>query len=97
MDLSHRRGLKIAQSSDRRIAGVALAVICMAGSGVFLWLAQKTIPMGTAYAVWTGIGAAGTFILGVLLFNDSANVFRVLSALLIIMGVIGLKLSHGAA
>ncbi len=87
-------GLKISQSSANRMPGIALAVMAMAASGVFLWLAQKTIPMGTAYAVWTGIGAAGTFIIGVIVFRDSADLWRILSVLLIIAGVIGLKLSH---
>jgi quaternary ammonium compound-resistance protein SugE len=62
-------------------------------SGLFLWLAQKNIPMGTAYAVWTGIGAAGTFLVGVVYFQDSASMLRILSVFLIIVGVIGLKLS----
>ncbi|MCU0844773.1 MAG: multidrug efflux SMR transporter [Spirochaetes bacterium] len=87
-------GLKISQASANRMPGIALAVMAMAASGVFLWLAQKTIPMGTAYAVWTGIGAAGTFIIGVIVFRDSADLWRILSVLLIIAGVIGLKLSH---
>jgi quaternary ammonium compound-resistance protein SugE len=87
-------GLKISQASANRMPGIALAVMAMAASGVFLWLAQKTIPMGTAYAVWTGIGAAGTFIIGVIVFRDSADLWSILSVLLIIAGVIGLKLSH---
>lgn len=65
----------------------------MAFSGLFLWLAQRTIPMGTAYAVWTGIGAAGTFLIGIYFFDDSASVLRILSVFLIISGVIGLKLA----
>jgi quaternary ammonium compound-resistance protein SugE len=87
-------GLKMSQFSANRIPGIALAVLSMAASGVFLWLAQKTIPIGTAYAVWTGIGAAGTFIIGVIIFRDSADLLRVLSVLLIIAGVVGLKLAH---
>lgn len=87
-------GLKISQASANRLPGIALAVVAMAASGLFLWLAQKTIPMGTAYAVWTGIGAAGTFVIGVIVFRDSADLLRILSVLLIIAGVIGLKLAH---
>lgn len=87
-------GLKISQASANRLPGIALAVVAMAASGLFLWLAQKTIPMGTAYAVWTGIGAAGTFIIGVIVFRDSADLMRILSVVLIIAGVIGLKLAH---
>ncbi len=79
---------------NNKIIGIILSVLSMSLSGLFLWLAQKTIPIGTAYAIWTGIGAAGTFIIEILVFKDSASVCRILSVLLIIIGVIGLKLSH---
>jgi len=62
-------------------------------SGLFLWLAQREIPLGTAYAIWTGIGAAGTFLIGIIVFNDSWAMMRVLSFLLIVTGVIGLRIS----
>ena len=65
----------------------------MAASGALLFYAQRTIPMGTAYAVWTGIGAAGTFIVGVWLFGDAASLLRILSVMLIVAGVVGLKLA----
>jgi quaternary ammonium compound-resistance protein SugE len=65
----------------------------MAASGLFLWLAQKSIPMGTAYAVWTGIGASGAFILGIWLFDDPASFLRIASVTLIVLGIIGLKLA----
>ena len=51
-------GLKMADNPDTRISGIVIAIIFMLGSGVLLWLAQRTIPMGTAYGVWTGIGFA---------------------------------------
>lgn len=54
-------GLKLAQQEGYRWHGFAAALACIIGSGYFLYLAQKSIPMGTAYAVWTGIGAAGLF------------------------------------
>jgi quaternary ammonium compound-resistance protein SugE len=76
--------------------GVIVAVVCMAASGAFLWLAQRTIPIGTAYAVWTGIGAAGTFIVGILFYGDSAGALRLVSVGLIIAGIIGLKLAHSS-
>jgi quaternary ammonium compound-resistance protein SugE len=66
----------------------------MSASGFFLWLAQKSIPMGTAYAVWTGIGAVGAFIVGILLFKDPATFLRILSVTFIVIGIVGLKLSH---
>nr|WP_301285826.1 SMR family transporter [Chryseobacterium sp. PCH239] len=53
---------------------------------------SKSIPIGTAYAVWTGIGAVGTLLVGILFFQDSASILRLLSALLIVVGIIGLKL-----
>ncbi|MBF0442983.1 MAG: multidrug efflux SMR transporter [Oligoflexales bacterium] len=87
-------GLKIAQAGSYRIWGILLAVITMAGSGLFLWFAQKTIPMGTAYAVWTGIGAAGTFILGLILYGEPYSLLRIFGVLLIISGVVVLKLAH---
>jgi quaternary ammonium compound-resistance protein SugE len=67
------------------------AVFCMAASGTLLFYAQRSIPMGTAYAVWTGIGAVGTFAVGVAFFGDSASALRLVSVLLITVGVMGLK------
>ncbi|MFS8562962.1 MAG: quaternary ammonium compound efflux SMR transporter SugE [Rhabdochlamydiaceae bacterium] len=55
---------------------------------------MKTIPIGTAYAVWAGIGAAGTVVTGILLFGDSYHIIRLISIFLIIIGIIGLKLAH---
>jgi len=86
-------GLKMAQTSGRLLGGTALAIFCMAASGFSLYLAQKHIPMGTAYAVWTGIGAAGAFVVGLLLYNDPANLPRFLGVSLIIAGVVTLKLA----
>jgi len=69
----------------------------MAASGALsfylLSLSLKTLPVGTAYAIWTGIGAAGTAILGILLLSESGDIFRVLSILLIVAGVVGLRLT----
>jgi quaternary ammonium compound-resistance protein SugE len=65
----------------------------MALSGFFLWLAQREIPIGTAYAVWTGIGASGTFLIGIVFFGDPAGMMRWLSFALIVIGVIGLKVN----
>jgi quaternary ammonium compound-resistance protein SugE len=60
-------------------------------------LALRTIPLGTGYAVWTGIGAVGTAILGIVLFNEPANLVRVVCILLIVSGIVGLKLSYAGA
>ena len=87
-------GLKWAQEPGRVIVGVAVAVVSMAISGALLFLAQKDIALGTSYAVWTGIGAAGTFLVGVWFFGDPSSLGRWLGAALIIGGVITLKLAH---
>lgn len=68
----------------------------MAISIYFLAQAIKTIPLGTGYAVWTGIGAAGTAILGIILFAESAQFVRLFCIALIIAGIIGLKLTSSA-
>ncbi|NLN39389.1 MAG: multidrug efflux SMR transporter [Smithella sp.] len=86
-------GFKLSQTTSHRVAFILMAAVCMALSGVFLWLAQRELPIGTAYVVWTGIGAAGTFLIGVFAFHDPASMMRVLSFLLIVTGVIGLRLS----
>jgi len=86
-------GLKLSQTMPSKMFGIFLAVVSMVLSGYFLWMAQKTIPIGTAYAVWTGIGAVGTLFIGILYFGDSANTWRLLSVLLIIVGIIGLRIT----
>jgi quaternary ammonium compound-resistance protein SugE len=87
-------GLKLAQTPGRIASGTVLAVVCMALSGLLLYLAQKHIPMGTAYAVWTGIGAAGTFAVGVLWYGDPVGLTRLMGVALILAGVVTLKLAH---
>lgn len=59
-----------------------------------LMLAIKTLPLGTAYAVWTGMGAVGVAVLGIVLFRESADVCRLMSISLVILGIIGLKLTE---
>lgn len=86
-------GLKMAQTPGTRVVGVAMAVVFIVASGFFLYLAQKQIPIGTAYAVWTGIGAAGTFLVGVLFYQDPATLLRVSGVLLIVSGVVLLKIA----
>jgi quaternary ammonium compound-resistance protein SugE len=87
-------GLKMAESPDRRVHGIFTAIFFMAASGTFLWLAQRNIPMGTAYAVWTGIGAVGTLITGIVFFGEPAGLLRLASASLIVLGIVGLKFAH---
>jgi quaternary ammonium compound-resistance protein SugE len=68
-------------------------VAALCASFWFLTLAVKSLPLGTSYAVWTGIGAAGGMIAGIILFGESASVMRLASAGLIVTGIIGLKLA----
>ncbi|WP_291636194.1 multidrug efflux SMR transporter [Clostridium sp.] len=69
-----------------------LTVIGMIASFYFLSLSLKSLPLGTAYAVWTGIGTVGTVVLGVILFKEPINIMRVICVVLIVSGIIGLKL-----
>ena len=87
-------GLKMAQEQSTRVSGISIAIVFMGISGLLLWLAQKQIPIGTSYAVWTGIGAAGTFLVGVIFYGDPSSLGRYLGIILIITGVATLKLSH---
>jgi quaternary ammonium compound-resistance protein SugE len=87
-------GLKWAQEPGKPIVGIVVAVLSMSISGGLLFLAQREIALGTAYAVWTGIGAAGTFLVGIWLFGDPGSLGRYFGVLLIITGVVTLKLAH---
>jgi len=88
-------GLKYTDGFTRLWPSVA-TVAAMVVSVVLLGIAMKTLPVGTAYAVWVGIGAVGTAILGVVLLGEAANAGRIVSLALIVAGVIGLKLSTPA-
>lgn len=72
---------------------ISLAVLSMTLSGVFLYFAQKGIPVSTAYIVWTGIGAVGTFLIGIFFFGDPASILRMFFALMILVGIVGLELT----
>lgn len=87
-------GLKISQTPATKWLGIAIAIGFMTLSGALLWLAQRQIPIGIAYAIWTGIGAAGTFVVGVLFFGDPTSLARYLGVALIVAGVATLKLAH---
>ena len=86
-------GFKLASTTQHRFLFITMSVVSMALSGWFLYMAQRTIPIGTAYAVWTGIGAVGTLLIGIVFFHDSAGFWRLASASLIVIGIIGMKLS----
>lgn len=85
-------GLKYTEGFTRLVpSGLTLA--SMVGSIVLLGLAVKTLPIGTAYAVWTGIGAVGTALLGIALFGEPATALRLACIGLIVAGIVGLKLA----
>jgi len=85
-------GLKDTEGFTRLWPSV-FTLAAMTGSVVLLALAMKTLPVGTSYAVWVGIGAVGTAILGIVLFGESASAGRLLSLALIVAGIVGLKLA----
>lgn len=70
-----------------------ITIVLMIASFQFLSIALKTLPIGTAYAIWTGIGAVGTAILGMIIFDEPRDVSRILCILLIVAGIAGLKLT----
>lgn len=88
-------GLKYTEGFTRPIPS-ALTVAAMIASFWLLGQALRTLPVGTAYAVWTGIGAVGTAILGIVLFAESTAWPRLFSILLIVAGIIGLKFTHAS-
>ena len=84
-------GLKYTDGFTKPVPS-AVTVAAMIASVYFLALAVRTIPIGTGYAVWTGIGAVGVAILGMILFDEPRTAFRLGSILLIVLGIAGLKL-----
>ncbi|MFZ0870624.1 MAG: quaternary ammonium compound efflux SMR transporter SugE [Rhodanobacter sp.] len=85
-------GLKYSDGFTRLWPSVATAA-AMIVSVLLLALATRSLPIGTAYAIWTGIGAVGAVILGIVLFGDSAAPLRLLCVSLIVAGIVGLKLT----
>ncbi|MFQ3262384.1 quaternary ammonium compound efflux SMR transporter SugE [Reinekea sp.] len=69
-------------------------VMSLVASFLLLGIALKTLPVGTAYAIWVGIGAVGTALLGILLFGESTDILKLVSLGLICAGIVGLKLTH---
>src|SRR5512145_3501835 len=84
-------GLKYTVGFTRPLPSV-ITVLAMIGSVYFLALAVRSIPIGTGYAVWTGIGAVGVAILGMILFDEPRTLLRIISIFLIVIGIAGLKL-----
>jgi quaternary ammonium compound-resistance protein SugE len=87
-------GLKYTHGFTRPLPTI-LTVLSMVLSVVLLGLAVRALPLGTAYAVWTGIGTVGTVVLGMLLFQEPADAWRLLCIGLILAGILGLRLASG--
>ncbi|CAI0755700.1 Quaternary ammonium compound-resistance protein sugE [Serratia entomophila] len=85
-------GLKYTQGFTRLTPSI-ITVAAMVVSMLLLANAMKTLPAGTAYAVWTGIGAVGAAIMGMILLGESTNIARIISLCLIVVGILGLKFS----
>lgn len=87
-------GLKYTEGFSKPVPSI-ITVLAMAASVWLLALAMKEIPIGTAYAIWTGIGAVGVAVTGMLLFDESKELVRMMCLLLIVTGIIGLKVFSG--
>lgn len=85
-------GLKYTEGFTRLWPSIGTALAMLASVGL-LGIAMKSLPVGTAYAVWVGVGAVGTVILGIVLFGESAATARLISVALIVAGIVGLKLA----
>lgn len=88
-------GLKYTEGYTRPLP-TAITLTAMVGSVLLLGMAMKSLPVGTAYAVWVGVGAVGTAALGIVLFGEPASAPRLASLALIVVGIVGLKLSAAA-
>jgi quaternary ammonium compound-resistance protein SugE len=85
-------GLKYTEGFSKLFPSV-VTVVCMIGSFYFLSKSLTELPLGTAYAFWTGIGIIGTVVMGIVLFGESKDMPRILSILLILGGIIGLRIA----
>ncbi|MGN4189865.1 quaternary ammonium compound efflux SMR transporter SugE [Burkholderia gladioli] len=95
LEIAWAAGMKSSEGFTRLWPSV-FTIVTAIGSFVLLAVAMRQLPLGTAYAVWTGIGVVGAFIFGVLLMGEAITFARVASASLIVIGLIGLKLSSAA-
>ncbi|MFO7286600.1 MAG: quaternary ammonium compound efflux SMR transporter SugE [Gammaproteobacteria bacterium] len=95
LEIAWALGLKFSDGLTRPMPA-ALTIAAMIASMALLAFAARSLPIGTAYAVWTGIGAAGTVILGILLLGESTSAVRLGCIALIVVGIVGLKLTEPA-
>lgn len=87
--------LKVSDGLSKPVEAT-VAVVAMIASFIVLSLAMKSLPLGTAYTIWTGIGAVGAFVIGIAVLGEAATPLRIASALLILAGIVGLKLASDA-
>jgi len=91
LEVTFTTAMKYADGFTKLVPSL-IFLVAYAGSAWFLAQAVRTIPLGTAYAVWTGIGAVGTALIGIALFGEPATALRLMFLALIVIGIIGLKL-----
>ncbi|MFP3582723.1 quaternary ammonium compound efflux SMR transporter SugE [Paraburkholderia sp. SIMBA_055] len=94
LEVGWAAGLKSSDGFTRLWPSV-FTIVTALGSFILLAMAMRQLPLGTAYAVWTGIGAVGAFVFGIVMMGEALTAARVASAALIVVGLIGLKLSSG--
>lgn len=92
LEVAWALGLKASQGLTRPLISTA-TVLAMVASFYLLAQAMKVLPVGTSYAIWVGIGAIGTVLMGILLYGDSVSPLRLVSLVLILAGLVGLKLA----
>lgn len=91
LEVGWAMGLKYSQGFTKILPSI-LTVLGMIASFYFLSLSLKSLPLGNAYAIWTGIGTVGTVILGIIIFKEPINIMRMICIIFIVIGIIGLKL-----
>jgi quaternary ammonium compound-resistance protein SugE len=92
LEIAWAMGLKATAGFTRPLPTI-LTLLAMLGSMLLLARAVRELPIGTAYAVWVGIGAAGTVVFGIILYGENMSALKIVSVLAVILGIVGLKLS----
>ena len=87
--------MKQSDGFTRRVP-TAITIVTMIGSFGLLSISMRTLPLGTAYAIWTGIGAVGAFLLGIMFLGESVNLLRITAGILIVAGLVLMKISSSA-
>ncbi|MDR5737980.1 MULTISPECIES: quaternary ammonium compound efflux SMR transporter SugE [unclassified Caballeronia] len=94
LEVAWAAGLKSSEGFTK-LGPSVFTLVTAVGSFVLLAMAMRQLPLGTAYAVWTGIGAVGAFVFGIVFMGEAVSAARIVSAVLIVAGLIGLKLTSG--